>query len=69
MILHISAQNWCEIDIASFKWQVFNFFDSIVRWAVPIFVMISGALFLGRNSNIEKLYKKNILRIITFFLF
>lgn len=69
--IHVSAYNWYTTSPASYEWNVFNFYDSIVRWAVPIFVMISGALFLDNDRNIEikKLYTKNILRIITAFLF
>lgn len=69
MTIHIAGQNWDSIDATSFQWQTFNFFDSVVRWSVPVFVMISGALFLGGDVNIEKIYKKNILRIITAFIF
>lgn len=36
-------------------------------WAVPVFVMISGALFLSRKNDIKKLYKKNILRMCVSF--
>ena len=55
--------------IASYEWYVLNFYDGIVRWTVPVFVMISGTLFLGKNQGIKQLYKKNILRIITAFIF
>lgn len=69
MITHISAQNWYTTDVNSFEWQVFNFFDSIVRWGVPIFVMISGSLFLGREIPLRKLYSKYIFRmVISFFV-
>lgn len=69
MILHISAQNWYTTDVNSFEWQVFNFFDSIVRWGVPVFVMISGSLFLGREIPLKKMYSKYILRmVISFFV-
>ena len=69
MVLHISAQNWRVTDVISFEWNVFNFYDSIVRWAVPVFVMISGALFLSREYSIKKIYGKNILRILVAFVF
>ena len=62
MILHISAQNWGTVDVNSLKWQVFNFFDSIVRWSVPIFVMISGSLFLGKEIPLSTMYSKYIFR-------
>lgn len=43
----------------------------MVRWGVPVFVMISGALFLDskKKLSIKRLYAKNILRIICAFLF
>ena len=71
IILHVAAIHWNTESPDSFNWNVFNFYDSIVRWAVPIFVMISGALFLDNSKelDIKKLYKKNILRIITAFIF
>ncbi len=69
MILHISAQNWFTADVNGFEWQVFNFFDSIVRWCNPIFIMISGALFLGRVTPVKKIYSKYVLRMAISFLF
>lgn len=69
MILHIASQNWYAVEAGTYEWKVFDFYDSIVRWAVPVFVMISGALFLRRRQSIERIFKKNILRIITAFVF
>lgn len=71
IILHVSAENWYGQDVHSTAWQAFNMWDSLVRWSVPIFVMISGALFLSsdRDITIQNLFKKNILRIITAFIF
>lgn len=68
MILHISVQNWYVTDVNSFEWQVFNFFDSIVRWSVPVFVMISGSLFLNREIPLSKIYSKYIFRLIVSFV-
>lgn len=69
MIIHISAQKWQSTSVLSFQWQTFNFYHSITRWSVPIFVMVSGALFLDGNKSIAEIYKKNILRIVTSFIF
>ena len=43
----------------------------ITRWCVPVFVMISGSLFLDndRPLTLKKLYSKNILRLVTAFAF
>ncbi len=67
MILHVSSQNWRNAAVSGFEWGVFNFFDSVVRWSVPVFVMISGALFLDRDIPLRKIYSKYILRMVTSF--
>jgi surface polysaccharide O-acyltransferase-like enzyme len=38
-------------------------------WCVPVFVMISGALFLKSFNSLKKLYFKNILRIVVALVF
>ena len=58
-----------SIDINTFEWNVTSFYNASVRWAVPVFVMISGALFLGRDIPLRRLYGKNILRIFTALFF
>lgn len=68
VILHVAATNFYATDVNGFTWHVFNFFDSIVRWCVPIFVMISGALFLNKNVSVKKIYTKYVLRILMAFL-
>ena len=68
-LLHISSQNWKNTDVNTFQWQIFNFTDSISRWCVAVFVMISGALFLGRRHSIKKIYTKYIFRLVTAALF
>ena len=58
IIIHVSAQNWYTTIPGQYEWEVFNFYDSIVRWSVPEFFMISGALFLNKSSSIKKILKK-----------
>lgn len=69
MILHIASQYWYAVDTGTYEWKVFSFYDAMVRWAVPVFVMISGALFLSRDVGLERIFKKNILRLVTAFIF
>lgn len=69
MLIHISGQNYYKVDVSSSEWGVMNFCDGISRWAVAAFVMISGALFLRRTITIERIFRKNVLRIATAFLF
>ncbi|MBR0035591.1 MAG: acyltransferase family protein [Synergistaceae bacterium] len=70
MILHIAADNWLEASVTSFEWQIFNFYDALVRFGVPVFVMISGALFLNPDKYIpvKTLYAKYIFRIAAAFV-
>ena len=68
VILHVTSQRL----VTSFplnEWEIRNVYDSFVRWCVPVFVMISGALFLnqGRTVSIGRLYKKNILHLVFIF--
>ena len=69
--IHVTGLHWLDQDITSFSWQTYNIFRAAVRWAVPVFIMLSGALFLNpqKDFSIKKLYGKNILRIVTAFVF
>lgn len=68
IIIHLSAQNFESTDVNGFAWQTFNFFNSMARWSVPVFVMISGALFVGREIPVKTLYTKYVLRMVISFL-
>ena len=48
--------------------EIFGFYGRLGGWAVPIFVMISGALFLSKDILIKKIYSKYVFRIFTVFL-
>lgn len=70
ILIHVASYKWFTADISTTEWNVLNFYNcSLVRWAVPVFIMISGALFLDGKQSITHIYKKNILRIVTAFLF
>ena len=69
MMLHIAGGNWRKAEIFSLSWQAMNFWDSITRWAVPVFVMMSGSLFLSKDIPFRKLFTKYIFRIITALVF
>ena len=66
IVLHVAAGNWYEISINSSSWQILNIYDSLVRWCVPVFIMLSGMFFLNPKKNIEtsKIYRKYIPRIL-----
>ena len=68
IILHVSGISWESADVNGFEWQVYNIFNSAVRWCVPVFVMISGSLFLGREVPVKTIYSKYILRLAVAFV-
>lgn len=69
MVLHLAAQHWADVPVDSGAWRAFNGWNSAVRWCVPVFVMISGALFLERPIPLKKLYGKHLVRIAVAFVF
>jgi len=50
-------------------WLIGDFYNSLVRFAVPVFVMISGALLLHRDYELGDFLKRRLIRIVIPFLF
>ena len=70
IIIHVSAPLVVEFGkISNFDWNVANFYDSISRYAVPVFFMISGSLLLGKAFDIKDFLKNRLGKIIPPFLF
>jgi surface polysaccharide O-acyltransferase-like enzyme len=72
IVLHVSAIVVVGIkDFYDPQWWFGNIYDSMVRWCVPVFVMISGALLLSetKTESISIFYQKRILRLLTPTLF
>ncbi|MHC1720706.1 MAG: acyltransferase [Clostridiaceae bacterium] len=71
VILHVAASYWNGSNVYTFDWKMFNFYDSLVRFAVPVFVMISGIFFLDSNKpiTIKKIYLKYCLRVVIAYIF
>ena len=71
IILHVAAAHFGDTNVFSFSWEMENMWDGLVWWGVPVFVMISGALFLdpAREISFHKLYFKNIFHITTILIF
>ena len=64
--VHVSALNWNDVAVSTSHWQFMNVYDCICILGVPLFFMMSGALFLQESSTLQlkKLYFKNILRLL-----
>ncbi len=70
VVLHISSDYVVTNDVTTFNFAQALFVNSLTRFAVPVFVMISGAIFLDKNRNIttKKIWVHNILRLLIIFV-
>jgi len=70
IILHSTAPILTEYGNISFNnWMLGNIIDSSVRFCVPIFLMISGALLLSKAQEFSLFFSKRITRVIYPFIF
>ncbi|HGJ5857459.1 acyltransferase [Arsenophonus nasoniae] len=51
------------------QWWALNFYNSISRFAVPVFIMISGALLINNKYSLKEFLVKRIIRIIPALVF
>jgi surface polysaccharide O-acyltransferase-like enzyme len=65
VIIHASAPSVIKYSFSS-SWLAGNFYDSLSRAAVPVFVMISGAIFLSstKEIDIKSFFIKRSLKIL-----
>jgi surface polysaccharide O-acyltransferase-like enzyme len=72
VLLHVSGDAVTGLySMGSYGWWVGNLYDSLVRWCVPVFVMLSGALLLdpAKQETNQAFYRKRVSRILIPLLF
>ncbi|MEG0760421.1 MAG: acyltransferase family protein [Chryseobacterium sp.] len=69
IILHCTIASGNAFDIESRSWLTASFINSNVRFCVPIFLMLSGVLLLGKEYSLKEFLQKRMSRIILPFLF
>jgi surface polysaccharide O-acyltransferase-like enzyme len=55
--------------VGSETWWIFNVINSLTHFSVPVFVMISGALLLKNEINLNSFLKRRFSRVLYPFLF
>lgn len=66
ILLHVASANWKKVPVASLDWKFFTIYDGFARFCVPVFVMISGVLFLNPDKDYSyKKIKRNITHIVS----
>ena len=69
IVIHVSGPLVVKFgDISLFDWNLANFFDSISRYSVPMFFMISGALLLDKDYDLIYFLKRRFGKILPPFL-
>ena len=70
IILHSTAPLLMQYGkVPASNWWMADFLNATVRFAVPVFVMITGALLLHREYEIGGFLKKRLSRVVVPFLF
>jgi len=71
ILIHVDAVEWYAQPVTSYEWQILNLVDSIARWVVPVFFMVSGAYLLDpcKEITVKEMYSKHISRIVIALLF
>ena len=69
VMLHSAAQFWYTLPVTGREWRIADGYDALSRFGVPVFVMLSGALFLDRERQVDlrRLFRHNILRLLAVF--
>jgi peptidoglycan/LPS O-acetylase OafA/YrhL len=65
ILLHVAAPllyQYRKIEISD--WWIANSIDSAMRFCVPVFMMLTGALLLSKNEPTTLFYKKRFSRLV-----
>ncbi len=60
-VASVIVNNLSQVDQPS--WFVLTFVDALVRWCVPVFVMVSGSLLLQKSEPHVQFVKKRLSRV------
>ena len=64
IFIHVSGIGVISLNIETKSWLVANFYDSVSRFCVPVFFMISGSLLLNKDYKLKEFFIKRGLRIL-----
>lgn len=70
IVIHVAAPPLYQYNgTSTLRFNFFNLIDSCCRFAVPFFLMITGALLLGRDTPLLDFLRKRFARILVPFAF
>lgn len=71
ILIHAAANIMTSCQVTSSAWQAANAVSAVVRFAVPVFFMVSGVFFLNPEKDIsgKRIFSKYIPRLVIALLF
>lgn len=69
LIIHCSSDFLTSGTIGSGNWFITLFFESISRWGIIVFVMVSGFLLLRKDYDLKEFISKRFTRVVLPFVF
>lgn len=65
VLIHCSANHYARFEVGSLSWLITNLFGTVSRWAVPLFLLCSGAVMNDPDKSVplKKLFSKYLLRL------
>lgn len=68
---HMCTTVWSTLPVESTDWKIVNFYCGLTRYPMGILMMVTGSTFgdPGKKVTLDKLFKKNILKMATCFVF
>ena len=63
ILIHLSFVIFFKEDFSSANSQSANFYDSFSRMSVPLFIMVSGYLLLGKSEPIYDFFRKRFVKV------
>lgn len=68
VLAHTVANRWVSISHTLPEWKILTWWDTLFRWPVLIFIMITGALFLPRKTSMRQVLTRYVPRMAVCFL-
>ena len=70
VLLHVASSVLYKYNqVPNSHWWIGNVYDSFARFSVPLFLMITGALLLGKQYSYSIFLKRKVVRILLPFAF
>ena len=68
ILIHVSAR-YNKLNINSNNWKIAFYYNGIARFGVPVFFMMSGALFLNKDISFKEIFNKYIKNLLIKLIF